>query len=93
VSFARKARELDRMEALRATMSDFIGVTIDARDLMVLISNGDGTSRYKVGPVAQGFYDKHGIKMFADISQVSRTTFYFPQDRKDIAALFKLTFA
>jgi len=58
-------------------------------------STGEDTFQWIAGPEIEAFYKNHGLVVMSSSSsdEPDVTTFFFPQDRKDIAALFKLTFA
>jgi len=82
-------------ERIKREQAESTGVEIKGKVHFTKRSTGEDTFQWVAGPEIENFYKRHGLKVLSSSSsdEPDITTFFFPQDRKDLAALFKLTFA
>jgi hypothetical protein len=80
---------------IQKEQAESIGVDIKGRDHFAKRSTGEDTFQWIAGPEIKDFYDRHGLTLLSsnNSDEPEVTTFFFPKDRGDVAALFKLTFA
>lgn len=91
-----EAREMEERWARTAElMRSGIRVQVSNREYFTKVVNTKfpDTYHWKAGPEIRSFYDKMGLKVLSCQANDGGTEFFFPQDRKDAALLFKLKFA
>lgn len=85
----------EEFQELLATINQGIKVTLYGRDHFVKRPMEEDTFLWVVGPAIRTFFKDNGVELQASETSCrpNETVFHFPQDKADIAALFKLTFA
>lgn len=80
---------------IKEQQANSVGVEIKGFDYFAKQSTGEDTFQWIAGPDIKDFYERHGLTVLSSNSSDNPniTTFFFPKDRSDVAALFKLTFA
>jgi hypothetical protein len=82
-------------ESIKQKQAESMGVDIKGKAHFTKRSTGEDTFQWVAGPEIEDFYKRHGLTVLSSNSsdEPDITTFFFPKDRADLAALFKLTFA
>lgn len=76
-------------------IGDNCSVTIDSRPYLTETVNHDhGTVDFRMGPVLQAWFKEQQLELMSLVldGNWDKAQFFFPKDKADIAALFKLRF-
>lgn len=82
-------------DSIIAKQMDSVAVKITGRQHFAKQLTGEDTFQWVAGPEIEDFHKRNGITILSSSSSDEQdvTRFFFPKDREDLAALFKLTFA
>lgn len=91
---ARRAAYEALWESIQKKQAESTGVDIKGREHFAKRSTGEDTFQWIAGPEIEDFHKSNGLTVLSSNSsdEPDITTFYFPKDRPDLAAMFKLRF-
>lgn len=88
----RYQEHLARMAQIRELMETSIPVSIQGTDLLQKKPIDETSFQWVTGEEALSFYQEQGINLIVNLSEPNEPVFYFPSDRPDLAAYFKLKY-
>ncbi len=88
----RYQEHLARMAQIQELMETSIPVSIQGTDLLQKRPIDETSFQWVAGEEALSFYQEQGINLIVNLSEPTEPVFYFPSDRPDLAAYFKLKY-
>ena len=83
---------LAHVEKVKKLMEASIPVTIQGTSLLQKKPIDETSFQWETGDEAKKFYEENGITLLVNLSESNEPVFYFPSDRPDLAAYFKLKY-
>lgn len=83
---------LAQAKRIQELMETSIPVSIQGTALLDKVPTSEDTFQWIAGDEVKAFYQEQGINLLVNLSEPGEPVFYFPGDRPDLAAYFKLKY-